>query len=198
MSINQFLVSRKIDKKLHKQIKRYFRYIIVRRVSVNLVSQENKRDYKLEEAEVMEMLNENLKVELIVHLNGKMLHESPIFKYFSMTFLSELSLILKRETFSIGDTVLEEDTMGDRLHYVTKGNVVVIHKKSATFLMEVSIDTFIGELSFFTGKPRTASARSTNFTEVLTLYLSEFLEVAERHPKQLDTFNAIRRELRKA
>ena len=64
--------------------------------------------------------------------------------------------------------------------------------------MEVSIDTFIGELSFFTGKPRSASARSTNFTEVLTLYLSEFLEVAERHPKQLDTFNAIRRELSKA
>jgi CRP-like cAMP-binding protein len=136
----------------------------------------------------MEMLNENLKVELIVHLNGKMLHDSPLFKYYSLSFLSDLSFILKRETFSINEVILEEDTTGDRLHYITKGNVLIIHKKSATFLKEVSIDTFIGEVSFFSGKPRAASARSINFTEVLTLYLSEFLEIAEKHSKQLETY----------
>jgi len=134
------------------------------------------------------MLNENLKVELIVHLNGKMLHDSPLFKYYSLSFLSDLSFILKRETFSINEVILEEDTTGDRLHYITKGNVLIIHKKSATFLKEVSIDTFIGEVSFFSGKPRAASARSINFTEVLTLYLSEFLEIAEKHSKQLETY----------
>ena len=68
----------------------------------------------------MEMLNENLKVELIVHLNGKMLHDSPLFKYYSLSFLSDLSFILKRETFSINEVILEEDTTGDRLHYITK------------------------------------------------------------------------------
>jgi CRP-like cAMP-binding protein len=136
----------------------------------------------------MEMLNENLKVELIVHLNGKMLHDSPLFKYYSLSFLSDLSFILKRETFSINEVILEEDTTGDRLHYITKGNVLIIHKKSATFLKEVSIDTFIGEVSFFSGKARAASARSINFTEVLTLYLSEFLEIAEKHSKQLETY----------
>jgi CRP-like cAMP-binding protein len=55
---------------------------------------------------------------------------------------------------------LEEDTEGDRLHYITKGNVVLIHKKSATLIAEVSIDTFIGEIAFFSGKPRRATARS--------------------------------------
>jgi CRP-like cAMP-binding protein len=117
-----------------------------------------------------------------------MLHDSPLFKYYSLSFLSDLSFILKRETFSINEVILEEDTTGDRLHYITKGNVLIIHKKSATFLKEVSIDTFIGEVSFFSGKPRAASARSINFTEVLTLYLSEFLEIAEKHSKQLETY----------
>ena len=144
----------------------------------------------------MELLNDNLKVELIVHLNGKMLHDSPLFRFYSMSFLSELSFILKRETFDIGETIIEEDMIGDRLHYITKGNVVIVHKRSATFIMEVSIDSFIGEVSFFTGRPRKASARSTNFTEVLTLFLSDFLEIAEKHPKQLDIFKATKKKLR--
>jgi potassium voltage-gated channel Eag-related subfamily H protein 7 len=130
---------------------------------------EDKRQYKLEENEVMELLNENLKIELIVHLNGKMLHDSDLFRFFSLSFLSELTFILKRETFTIEQKIFDEDTFGDRLHYITKGNVVLVHKKSATFIAEVSIESFIGEVSFFTGRPRKASARSKSFTEVLTL-----------------------------
>ena len=68
------------------------------------------------------------------------------------------------------------------MHYITKGNAIIMHRKSATYINEVSIDTFIGELSFFSGKPRKASARSKNITEVLTLYLTDFLEAAEEHP----------------
>ena len=70
----------------------------------------------------------------------------------------------------------DEDEIGDRLHYITKGNVRLIHKKTATFIAEVSIDTFIGEVSFFSGQPRKASARSIIFTEVITLYLSDFMD----------------------
>lgn len=67
---------------------------------------------------------------------------------------------MKRETFDLNDYILKEDTEGDRLHYITKGNVTLLHKKSATFIAEVSIDVFIGEIAFFTGKPRRASAKS--------------------------------------
>lgn len=130
----------------------------------------------------MEMLNENLQIELIVHLNGKMLHDSPLFRYFSLSFLSELTFALKRETYTINEKIFDEGTAGDRLYYITKGNVLLQHKKTATYLGEVSLDTFIGELSFYSGRKRVASARSKNFTEVLTLYLSDFLEAAEKYP----------------
>ena len=126
----------------------------------------------------MELLNENLQIELIVHLNGKMLHDSTLFRFFSLTFLSELTFALKREIFTFEETIFEEDTIGDKLLYITKGNVVIVHKKSATFISEVSIDTFIGEVSFFTGRPRKASARSKNMTEALSLYLKDFLDAA--------------------
>jgi hypothetical protein len=53
------------------------------------------------------MLNENLKFELIVHLNGKMLHMTPLFKNFDLQFLSELTFVLSRETFSIDDKIFD-------------------------------------------------------------------------------------------
>ena len=115
------------------------------------------------------MLNENLQIELVVHLNGKMLHESTLFKFYTLSFLSQLTFSLKRETYTLQEPIFDEDIVGEKLHYITKGNVILVHKKSATFIAEVSVDTFIGEVSFFTGRPRKASARSKNFTEVLTL-----------------------------
>ena len=51
------------------------------------------------------MLSENLRLELVVNLNGKMLHNTPIFKHFDIQFLSELTFSLKRETYSFGDTI---------------------------------------------------------------------------------------------
>ncbi len=130
----------------------------------------------MEEDEVLDELSENLKDELIVHLNGKMVHDSNLFRFYNLHFLSDLTFILKRESFDIGEPIFDEDEIGDRLHYITKGNVRLIHKKTATFIAEVSIDTFIGEVSFFSGQPRKASARSIIFTEVITLYLSDFMD----------------------
>ena len=45
------------------------------------------------------MLNENLIFELIINLNGKMLHSTPLFHHFDIQFLSELTFALKKETF---------------------------------------------------------------------------------------------------
>ncbi len=80
------------------------------------------------------MLNDNLRNELIVHLNGKMLHDSPMFRYFSLGFLGELSFSLKTETFGVGDIIYFEDTPGEKLLYINKGSVILVHKKTATFI----------------------------------------------------------------
>jgi len=54
------------------------------------------------------MLNENLRLEMIVHLNGKVLHSTSIFKSFDIAFIGELTFILKRETFTIDENVVLE------------------------------------------------------------------------------------------
>ena len=130
---------------------------------------------------MLELLNDNLRMELIVHLNGKMLHDSPLFRFFSLSFLGELTFALKTETFGIDDIIFMEGTKEDNLLYITKGSVMLIHKKTATFIGELGFDSFLGELSFFSGLPRSLTAKSKNFTEVLSLSLSSFIELANKH-----------------
>ena len=136
-------------------------------------------------------------MELIVHLNGKMLHDSPIFRFFSLSFLGELTFALKTETFGINEIIYEEGTKGDRVLYVTKGSVIMIHKKTATFFGEVGFDSFLGEASFFSGTNFALTAKSKSFTEVLTLHLKDFLDLASRHPSQQDIYNSLQLTLLK-
>lgn len=157
------MLSLKVPRDFRKKVKRYLIYLM-----------SNKTENKLEEEEVFEMLSDNLKQELIIHLNGKMLHQNPPFNHFKLEFLLDITFILKRETFTIDERLFDEDDRGDHLHYVTKGQVNLTQRKTATYIKEISYDTFLGELSFFTGLPRKASAKSKNFTETLTLYMSDF------------------------
>lgn len=57
------------------------------------------------------MLNDNLRYELKVALNAKMLTSTPIFKIFGISFNSELTEILKQETFSLDENIFNVSLM---------------------------------------------------------------------------------------
>ncbi len=55
----------------------------------------------------------------------------------------------------------------------------------------------MGEIAFFTGERRTVSAQSKNFTDVITLFKQEFLQITDEFPKALTTFLEIQEEVKK-
>lgn len=50
----------------------------------------------MDEDAVLEMLNDNLKLELMAHLNGKVFQNCGTFKSFSLSFLAEVVFALER------------------------------------------------------------------------------------------------------
>ncbi len=72
------------------------------------------------------MLNENLKDQVIVHLNGRMLKNTQIFSVFDFRFLSEVTFLLVNETYSMDDHIFEEGERGNKMYFITKGNVVIL------------------------------------------------------------------------
>lgn len=110
---------------------------------------EYKKQYKLSEIEVLNMLNDNLKDQVIVHLNGRMLKNTRIFSVFDFRFLSEVTFLLANETFSMDDHIFEEDERGTKMYFITKGTVVIMQKSTHTYIKELQQDEYFGEVAFF-------------------------------------------------
>lgn len=161
----------KMPSEFRQKVRRYLHFLM-----------NHKRNFKMEEEEVLELLTDNLKMELIVHLNGKMLHESILFKKFDLMFLSEVTFLLKREVFSLDEHIFDEDDSGDALYYITRGEIILVHKKTFTFLTQLKAEEFIGEVEFFSCNPRAVTARANEFTETLTLCNSDFLDASQNFP----------------
>jgi len=139
--INQFLIHNEIPNEIRHKIMSYLDYLA-----------EYKKKYKLEEKDVLEMLNDNLKKQVIAFLNGNMLMDCPLFTKFSEEVISEITFLLTRKMFSVDDYVFEEQRRGDTMYFITKGSVILWEAKTHTYIREVFEGSTIGEGAFFSGK----------------------------------------------
>jgi CRP-like cAMP-binding protein len=113
-----------------------------------------------------------------------------VFEAFGLSFLSQLTFKLKKKSFSLDDNILYEDEIGNEIFFLTAGTVAIYHKRTWSFVKELLVsyirlfnlfsqkDSYLGEISFFTGLPRICSAKCRDFTDTLTLLSEDFWEVA--------------------
>jgi hypothetical protein len=142
--INQFLMARNIPNSFRVKIKSYLEDLV-----------DYKKQYKLEENEVLAMLNDNLRKQVIAFLNGNMLTNCPVFTGFSDDFISEITFILTRKMFAMGDNIFYEKEYGDEMYFITKGSVVLWEHRTHTFIKELTEGYTFGERSFFIGNSNT-------------------------------------------
>jgi hypothetical protein len=84
------------------------------------------------------MLNDNLRDQVIVHLNGRMLKKTKIFGDFDFRFLSEVTFLLENDTFAMDDHIFEEgDNTNKKMFFITKGTVVIMQRISHTYIKEL-------------------------------------------------------------
>jgi len=69
---------------------------------------------------------------------------------FPIEFLSNLSFIFKKATYSLDENIFIEGEEGHELFCLVSGRVNLIHRKSKTLIFEMNKDTYFGEIGFFT------------------------------------------------
>ena len=99
-------------------------------------------------------MNENLRGKITVYFNGKILQNIDVLYLFPIEFLSNLSFILKKQTFAIDENMIIEDELGTELFFVVNGRVSIIHMKSKTHIIDIDKDKYFGEISFFSEQTR--------------------------------------------
>lgn len=135
---------------------------------------EQKRIYKIEETEVLDLLNINLRGKIEVYLNACVLSNFGIFSKFPVEFLSNLNYILKPQIFSINETIFYEEEHGQTVYFIEAGRVTLIHRATHSHIKELDKYSVFGEIAFFTGKTRTTSIITRDFTEVLSINRDDF------------------------
>ena len=102
--VNQFLVHKEIPKEIRMKVRHYLEYVWT-----------SKKEIKIEEGEVMEILNENLRDKLTLYLNGRILKNISFFEDFQLEFLSEITFSFYSMAFMIDDNIIVEGDPGGKI-----------------------------------------------------------------------------------
>ena len=106
----------------------------------------------MDDGEVLDMLNSTLRKQVEFFLNGQTIDRCPWFNVFSHEFISNIIMFLYCETYSINDQIFDEGMIGTKMYFITKGEVILFHVKTHTFIKEITEGSFFGEQSFFSNK----------------------------------------------
>ena len=109
----------------------------------------------------------------------------PIFLELSPRALRMLEDIVHIRNYDANETVFEEGDPGSGMYMIRSG-MVKIYARDQTGaeneLAHLSSGDFFGETTLTAPAPRSASARTTETTELVGLFRADILELAERHP----------------
>lgn len=137
------------------------------------------------------MLNKNLQDEVLIQIIGKILSNQRLYvKLFDERLQSEIIFMLKQKMYLMDDHVFEEgdkedrfvsqneeevdenqkkDKPGQGIFFIIQGQIILFQKASSTYIIDLGSEQVFGEISFFTGQPRSVTARSRGFTELMYL-----------------------------
>jgi serine/threonine protein phosphatase PrpC len=95
--------------------------------------------------------------------------------------VARLLSVLTPRTCQIGADLVSENTSGDQMFFIRRGVASVLADKREVHRRGAG--DVIGEINFFTSKPRTATVRAAEQMEVLVLSKRDFDILAYQHPK---------------
>ncbi|CDW81481.1 UNKNOWN [Stylonychia lemnae] len=172
--VTQFMLSKQVPGDLRMRIRRYLEYVW-----------ESKKEIKIDEKEVMAMLNQNLREKITVYLNGRILQKMIFFEPFGLDLLSITTF----------HNVYQEGDESKHLYNIVQGKTGMIHKASYSYFIDLGVGDNFGEIGFFTDNPRLLSAKSRDYCELYCISKRDFVKVAEDYINGIQAYHTIRSSL---
>jgi len=183
-SANNYMKAKGLNEEMQSRVRKYLEHTL---------DEENFKRYM--EEDFIGMLHGDLRKEILVEVYGKTLRECTIFggNNFTKNFLADLSQCLKEVFLSPEQELMKEGDPRDQcMYFLKKGKVQIYLRDCNKVLKTIGKNNYFGEISFFTGKPRTASAKSLNFSELFRLDRDRFLDIAGHYGADFEHFHFIK------
>jgi F-box and leucine-rich repeat protein 7 len=115
----------------------------------------------------------------------------PLFQQTSDGFLTDLSLMLKPQMYSLNDSILREGEDAKSMYWLVRGAVAVTSLDGESTFAELKSGAFFGEIGILLERPRTASVVARARCLVLVLMKEDLKKLLPRYP---DVERTIREE----
>lgn len=169
--MNYFLKTKNVPKELQARAIRYLEY----RWSLRKKRHDN-------DLEFLSMLSEPLRDEINLHVLGKILYNYKLFRHFETGFIASLTKIINVEIFAPRDIIFCQGETGEKMYFVKTGAVDLFDFISDTTFNVVRVSGVFGEVGFLLDSLRCLSARTSEYSEVLSLDKAGFESDIERFP----------------
>jgi len=141
------------------------------------------------EAEVLEMLGSDLKVEVALHLARDVIEEVPFLRKAEPGFVAALAIRLRSEIFLPGALIVRRGDVPDAMYFVKTGLVRVSVRGQA--VSDLAVGTYFGEIGLLRNATRTADVMVVETAEVLRLSKEDFRELIDLFPEGKEYFRKV-------
>ena len=175
-----FIAKNKIPNSLRHKI---IRYILYRREKeVKGANNENL---------VLGSLSLPLREEIFTQTRGQILCQSKIFQIYRKSFIKFIGSHLKLQYFGPQDKIFDTGENGSFIYFIQNGEIEIFHESTSTTFKVLKKGKSFGEIAFFLGTVRTASAKSVNFSEILALDRVTLNKILLSRPNEKDLTDQI-------
>ena len=184
--INQFMNRKGIYQDLQMRIRAYLKFIW---------QEENTQNLE-DEQKIIGLLSCSLKEELLIEAYGSILKKFPMFfANFTEKSLRKVVSIIKDIKLFPEECVFSENDEDDlAIYFIMKGKVELC-TESGIMVKELGVGEHFGEIGFFSGKARSLSAKSMDFTTLFSINRKEFREVLIKNSDDFEKFCMIQDQI---
>lgn len=184
--LNEFMLEKNINFELRTKIRKYLQYIW----------QEENLEQFGKQLNIINKLSDSLKAELLIEANGPFLRDLKLFNLnFSEETLRETVNIMNEKRYTPGDLIFSQNNIDHQSIYIIRKGEIELFNENTTSLNSIkklhSGDIF-AETSFFSGRPRSFSARSIDFSNVFVIKQEDFFRILHKNKMDLERFCQIK------
>ncbi|CAK73187.1 unnamed protein product (macronuclear) [Paramecium tetraurelia] len=167
-SLNKYLKSQKVSPTLQIKFRRYFEYFWSK-PSQELI-------------QFQDQIPQQLKNQMIVEINIKLLKQLDIFKQFSSSILNTLCLQFQEQQLQPDEYLFKSNYRADKLYIFVNGQIqlqILINNKKS-LIEKIKTPCLVGQLNFFLNTEYNFEAIATKNTKILTIDRESLIAIVKQ------------------
>ena len=181
-NLNLIMSNYKIPKELRQRVRKYVEYTYETHWNTQ------------KEADIINSLSVPLREEISHIINWPAFKHCGLFqKNFKSNVVESLAYFFEKLNFSPYDNIIKQNEMERKIFFIIHGEVELFLFNSKRRIKLFENKGYFGEIGFFANHPRTASALSVGFSEILGLDYETTWKLIEKFPEELQALEDLER-----